>query len=79
MPADYNSVEKRQMGDASALLNIAQRIGGALGAILVVALIHADASSMGRDAYTGAFAVILGISLVAVIPAGFLIAHCKRG
>jgi uncharacterized membrane protein len=44
MTAAYGAVEKRQTGDAATLLNIGQRLGGAVGVIPIVALLE-NASS----------------------------------
>lgn len=62
--AAYASVTDKQIGDAATLVNIVQRIGGAIGAIgLVIAL----AQSGGRTspiAYTWVFGILTGVSLL---------------
>lgn len=56
MSAAYTTVTAKQMGDAATLVNIIQRVGGALGAIAVVVMLG-DTGNYGRG-----FAVLLGIA-----------------
>ncbi|MEP4370595.1 MAG: MFS transporter, partial [Alloalcanivorax venustensis] len=64
MTAAYTAVSARQMGDATTLVNIVQRIGGALGAITVVVML-----TQTGDGYWWAFAGLLVIALLNVVSA----------
>lgn len=71
MTAAYTAVSTRQMGDATTLVNIVQRIGGAFGAIAVVVVL-----TQTGDAYRWAFAGLLVIALLNVVSAaGLLFRH----
>lgn len=78
MTAAYGSVEKVQMGDASALLNIAQRIGGAMGAILLGIGIDNGEDLLVSEDFSMVFAGIMGISVAAVAPAFWLVTQWSR-
>ncbi|WP_018178823.1 DHA2 family efflux MFS transporter permease subunit [Jongsikchunia kroppenstedtii] len=69
--AAYATVQRSQLPDAAALVNIAQRIGGSVGsAILAVVLYRATASGMNSaDSFTQVFAWLAGTSVVAAISA----------
>lgn len=64
--AAYASVRAEEMGDAATLVNVVQRLGGAVGALGIAALL---ARAGGPDAYAWAFAVLMGLSLLAYVPA----------
>jgi EmrB/QacA subfamily drug resistance transporter len=73
--AAYTAVTREQMGDATTLVNIAQRVGGAVGAAgLVVALAQAGGAD-SSTAYTWAFLALTGISLATVASAALLREH----
>ena len=64
MTAAYTTVSARQMGDATTLVNIVQRIGGALGAITVVVVL-----TQTGDVNRWAFAGLLMIAVLNLVPA----------
>lgn len=72
MAAAYASVAAQQMGDAATLVNIVQRVGGALGAIGLVTALAQTGGSTSAGAYTSAFAVLTAISALTLIPASIL-------
>lgn len=69
MTAAYTLVDKAETGDAATLVNIAQRLGGALGAIIVVLVVE---STVGAGGYRTAFAVLVLFSLGSLATARFL-------
>lgn len=76
MTAAYASVTARQMGDAATVVNIAQRMGGALGAIgAVIVLTQTQDSSY---TFAGAFGVLLVISVATLIPTALLLREGER-
>ncbi|WP_143087981.1 MDR family MFS transporter [Nitratireductor indicus] len=65
MTAAYASVRKEEMGDATTLVNIVQRVGGAVGAAGIVILL---AQMAGEAAYAAAFlALAIGAALVLLL------------
>ena len=78
MTAAYTSVTSEQMGDASTLINIVQRVGGALGAVgIVVVLTRADGGT-GPSAYVVAFGVLTLVSALTLASAAILRRHTRR-
>jgi EmrB/QacA subfamily drug resistance transporter len=73
--AAYGAVEREQIGDAATLVNIVQRVGGAIGAASVVVVLAQAGGSASAGAFRWAFAVLLGISVVAVAVAWSLRRH----
>ncbi|WP_021029192.1 DHA2 family efflux MFS transporter permease subunit [Litchfieldella anticariensis] len=71
MAAAYASVTSNEMGDATTLVNIVQRIGGAIGAVCMVIMLTQD-SSDNFSAYTWAFATLAIISSLPLILTVFL-------
>lgn len=66
MTAAYGAVEKHETGDAATLVNIGQRLGGALGAIATVIVLAHD--SPGDDAgFQWALLLLLGFALSALL------------
>lgn len=64
--AAYTTVTADQIGDATTIVNIAQRVGGAIGAAgLVIVFAH-------TTAYTGAFGVLTVISVATAVLAARL-------
>ena len=57
--AAYVEVDKTKTADAATLINIAQRLGGAIGAIAVVAVIEQVGISASGMAYRIAFAMLV--------------------
>lgn len=73
LTAAYASVTAAEMGDATTLVNIAQRVGGAVGAVGVVAVLGpADSQAFGRGfvvlLLTGAATLLTGARLSPVRP-----------
>lgn len=75
MTAAYASVTTEEVGDASTLVNIAQRVGGAVGAIVVVVVL-AQAGS-GSDRASHAFMVLAIVSIATVVSA-VILQHLDR-
>ncbi|WMT92593.1 hypothetical protein [Pelagibacterium sp. H642] len=67
--AAYGEVDKTETHDAATLINIAQRLGGAIGAIAVVAVIEQIGVSAPGTAYRIAFGTLVVISAGALFPA----------
>jgi predicted MFS family arabinose efflux permease len=64
MTAAYAAAHKEEMGDAATLVNIVQRVGGAIGAVLIVVLLaHAD----GAKGYFNAFVTLSIISALTML------------
>ncbi len=59
MTAAYVAVGKNETGDAATIVNIAQRIGGALGAITTVVVLEKAAKADNQLAYGWGFAVLV--------------------
>jgi uncharacterized membrane protein len=75
MTAAYASVAADEMGDAATLINIVQRVGGAIGAVgVVVALARAGG---GASAYGRAFALLTAVSILTLVSAAFLRRHTR--
>jgi EmrB/QacA subfamily drug resistance transporter len=67
--AAYGEVDKSKTGDAATLINIAQRLGGAVGAIAVVAVIEQVGISASGTAYRVAFGMLVVVSAGALLAA----------
>ncbi|MFJ9552587.1 MFS transporter [Nocardiopsis sp. NPDC101807] len=70
MPATavaYSSVSTTEIGDATTLVNIVQRVGGALGAAGVVAVL--TRAGGGGDGRAWAFAALSALSALILLPA----------
>ena len=65
--AAYNAVDEAETGDAATLINIGQRLGGALGAIAMVAVIEQFGGSASVTAYQIAFGALVVISVGAML------------
>lgn len=64
MTAAYAAAHKEEMGDAATLVNIVQRVGGAIGAVLIVVLLaHAD----GAGGYFDAFVTLSIVSALTML------------
>jgi MFS family permease len=75
MTAAYASVAAGEMGDAATLVNIVQRIGGAIGAIGVVVTLARTGDDAG--AYAPAFALLAAVSILTVASAASLRRHTR--
>lgn len=67
MTAAYGTVTRDQMGDAATLVNIVQRLGGAMGAFGVVIVLTSSGGTARIDAYVGAFAALAGLAALALV------------
>ncbi len=67
--AAYTQVDEAKTGDAATLINIGQRLGGALGAIVMVAAIEQFGGSASETAYQVAFGALVIISVGALLSA----------
>lgn len=72
MTAAYASVTTEQMGDATTLVNMVQRIGGAIGAVGVVILLTLFGDTASLSAYVFAFAVLTALAVLMVISASVM-------
>ena len=67
MTAAYAAVSSQEMGDASTLVNIVQRVGGAIGAVGVVIILQQAGGDSNPGAYIWAFtslAVLAALTLI---------------
>jgi EmrB/QacA subfamily drug resistance transporter len=69
MTAAYTAVTAEQMGDAATLVNITQRIGGAVGAICIVIMLQHMGRQTDLSPHVWASGVLTVISLLVVITA----------
>lgn len=67
--AAYGEADKTKTGDAATVINIAQRLGGAIGAIAVVAVIEQVGISDSGTAYRIAFGMLVILSAGALFAA----------
>ncbi|PTN07401.1 EmrB/QacA subfamily drug resistance transporter [Nitrosomonas aestuarii] len=72
MTAAYTSVKKEEMGDATTLVNIMQRIGGAFGAVGVVVILQQASDGEMHSTYIDAFTFLLVLSVVAFFAAALM-------
>lgn len=72
MTAAYASANAEQMGDATTLVNIAQRVGGAIGAAGLVIVLAQTRGTASSGTYTWAFAALAGISTLTLFSAAIL-------
>jgi predicted MFS family arabinose efflux permease len=73
MTAAYASVRPGDLGDATALANIAMRVGGALGAALCVIALSRGLDAAGPPAgFTSAFLALTVICVLATLAAAWL-------
>lgn len=79
MTSAYELTDNRDMGDAAALVNIAQRVGGAVGAaILAIAIARfGDGSNALSEGFVMAFMLLTGISMATLLAATALARHEK--
>lgn len=67
--AAYGEVDKSGTSDAATVINIAQRIGGAIGAITVVAIVERFGASTSGAQYRIAFGMLVILSTGALLAA----------
>lgn len=72
MTAAYTAVSREEMGDATTLVNIVQRLGGAIGAVSVVVIIQHAGGSTSMTAHSVAFASLAAISALTIISASIM-------
>ncbi|GFZ84528.1 MFS transporter [Pseudohongiella nitratireducens] len=77
MTAAYSAVSKKEMGDATTLVNIVQRVGGAIGAMVVVIVLQQLGGSADPFAQFLAFAFIAGVSALTLVTALVMFLHKK--
>lgn len=77
MTAAYTSVTAAQMGDATTLVNIVQRVGGAVGAVGVVITLANTGGSASPVAYAWAFAALTVVSVLTLLCAAILRQHTR--
>ena len=75
MTAAYASVAADEMGDAATLVNIVQRLGGAIGAVGVVVTLARTGG--GASAYGWAFALLAAVSILTLVSAAILRRHTR--
>lgn len=67
MTAAYGAVSGREMGDATTLVNIVQRVGGAVGAVGVVIILQHISDGASQDGYIWAFAALAILSACTLV------------
>lgn len=72
MTAAYAAVHGKEMGDASTIVNIVQRIGGAVGAVSVVVILYHANDGSSAEAYFWAFALLAVYALLSLAGATIL-------
>lgn len=70
--AAYASVTTGQMGDAATLVNIAQRVGGAIGAAGVVILLAQAGDATHINGYVWVFIVLMVMAMLTLVSAAFM-------
>ncbi|HWE90454.1 MAG TPA: DHA2 family efflux MFS transporter permease subunit [Pseudonocardiaceae bacterium] len=70
--AAYAAVRPADLGDATALTNIAMRVGGAVGGALCVIVLSRGLTVSVPTGFHSAFIVLAGICLLATIASGWL-------
>ncbi|SEM37312.1 DHA2 family efflux MFS transporter permease subunit [Halomonas caseinilytica] len=66
MTAAYASATRAQMGDATTIVNVVQRAGGALGAIVVVIILSRVGSRAGSEGHAMAFVMLMMLAVAAM-------------
>lgn len=80
MTSAYEVASNRKMSDATTLVNIAQRVGGAIGAaILAIVLVRfGDGPDAELESFGMAFALLTALSMSGLISAALLARHPPR-
>ncbi|MDO6595179.1 DHA2 family efflux MFS transporter permease subunit [Neptuniibacter sp. 1_MG-2023] len=77
MTAAYTAVSGEEMGDATTLVNIVQRMGGAIGAVGLVVIVQHTGGSTSMTAHNIGFTSLAAISALAIITAGLMCRQSK--
>lgn len=77
MTAAYTAVSREEMGDATTLVNIVQRMGGAIGGVGLVVIIQHAGGSNSMTAHSIAFASLAAISALTIITSGLMYQQSK--
>lgn len=72
MTAAYTSVSGEEMGDATTLVNIVQRIGGAMGAVGIVVILQQGSDSWDVNGYIWAFTSLAVLSVLTLLTAAIM-------
>ncbi len=72
MTAAYTTAAADEMGDATTLVNIVQRVGGALGAVGVVVLVQQTGGTGRIGAHNVAFSALAIVSALTMVSAALL-------
>lgn len=72
MTAAYSSVRASDLGDATALTNIAMRMGGAIGGALCVTVLSRGLLAGPGTGFAAAFGVLAAICLLSTVASGWL-------
>lgn len=67
MTAAYAAVVKPETGDAATIINIAQRLGGALGAITTVIVLEQASTTDGQLAYGWGFSLLVALAVGSMV------------
>lgn len=78
MTAAYASATQAQMGDATTIVNVVQRVGGALGAIAVVIILSRGNGQSGDDAHDVAFAMLTLLAVTTLASAALMRDRSRR-
>lgn len=77
MTAAYTAVSGKEMGDATTLVNIVQRMGGAIGAVGLVVIVQHAGGSTSVIAHNIAFASLAVVSVLTIFTAGLMLQQSK--
>lgn len=72
MTAAYAAVSKEEMGDAATIINIAQRLGGALGAITIVIVVDQVSGTGAQGTYELGLALLGVFAIASIVTSMFL-------
>jgi len=72
MTAAYAAVLKNETSDAATIINIAQRLGGALGAITTVIVLEQAAATDNQQAYRWGFALLVAFAVASMVTSTLL-------
>ncbi|MHC5653685.1 DHA2 family efflux MFS transporter permease subunit [Stappia sp. ICDLI1TA098] len=72
MTAAYAAVLKNETSDAATIINIAQRLGGALGAITTVIVLEQAAATDNQHAYRWGFALLVAFAVASMVTSTLL-------
>jgi EmrB/QacA subfamily drug resistance transporter len=72
MAATYARLDQDQIPRATSAINAIQRTGGSVGVALMSVVLERQMRGGSADAFAGAFAWMIGIGVLAFVPAAFL-------